>query len=166
MHPVRMSKSLIAVMAAALARGPAACGGGDEGEAGAGEETAPAASEGPPVAQVIDVAKKNKGFAKCRKVEPGLERDEAGGSEPEVIQAILCDDATVGNYFRYESAEAAAAYEPTFDDRPYFVAGDVVVSTGDAVLAKTYDAEGARTLPDELKAACGCGEVKTPPPSG
>jgi hypothetical protein len=41
----------------------------------------------------------------------------------------------------------------------------VVVTTGDAVLAKTYDAKGALTLPEELKAACGCGEVKTPPPS-
>src|SRR3954468_11265820 len=131
-----------------------ACGGGDGGDGGG-------AKSGPTLAEVIAVARKNPGFRRCKKVEPGARQTSKGAGEADYFQALLCDRATVGSYFFYPDDASAAAYDQSGQrDRPWFVNGRVVVSTGDAVFAKTYAADAAKSLAGDVKSSCGCGEVK------
>jgi hypothetical protein len=131
------------------------CGGGS----GKGPPPAPAAPA-PTMAQVIAAARHNAGFAGCKRVAPGAVQPPTVPAEPR-IQAILCDGLTVGNVFVYrDAATAERRIGLLSQDRPFLVNRETVVTTGAALLAKTYDAKGALTLPAELKSACACGEVR------
>jgi hypothetical protein len=80
--------------------------------------------------------------------------------EPLKILSITCDGATVGLWENYRGTAARAQGE-AFEHRPYFVNGNVKVSTGEAILAH-IDADAWKTMPAELKRACNCGEVRPP----
>jgi hypothetical protein len=116
---------------------------------------------GPTIRQVVQVSRKNPGLKKCKKVSYGLlDNTPESPAEPEVILAISCDGSTVGSYYRYTTAAARDAGEG-IEDRPYLVNGRIKVTTGEAILAH-INADAWKTMPAELKVACGCGEVRTP----
>jgi hypothetical protein len=137
----------------------AGCGGGDDSPATSSPKPKP--GPGPPIASVIGVARANAGFKGCKEVAPGAEQRPTAASDPKLIQALLCDGQIVGNYFVYRNPADAARYVAK-QDRPTFVNGTIVVTTGEAFFAKQFDADGARTLPDELAKSCGCGQVHRP----
>lgn len=144
---------------AVCAAGLAACGGGDSDF-----QPSPAPAKkvaGPSLDQVIAAARKNPGFAGCKEIAPGAVQKKEAATDPETIQALLCDGQIVSLYWVWGS-EAEAAAKTRRDDRPSFVNRRIVVTTGEALLAKQYDAAKARTLPAEIKSACGCGTVVTP----
>ena len=116
---------------------------------------------GPTIRQVVQVSRKNPGLKKCKKVSYGLlDNTPESPAEPEVILAISCDGSTVGSYYRYKTAAARDAGEG-IEGRPYLVNGRIKVTTGEAILAH-INADAWKTMPAELKVACGCGEVRTP----
>ena len=47
------------------------------------------------------------------------------------------------------------------DKKGKFINGPIKVTTGEAILAH-INADAWKTMPAELKVACGCGEVRTP----
>jgi hypothetical protein len=83
---------------------------------------------------------------------------EPGGAERDPLDH--CDGLTVGSYYRYKTAAARDAGEG-IEDRPYLINGAIKVTTGEAILAH-INADAWKTMPAELKVACGCGEVRTP----
>ena len=144
-----------AVAAAAVA----GCGGGDDTKS----KSAPAAAKPntPTVQQVVAVARRNPGLAKCKKVSFGLlDNTPETPQEPLTIRSISCDGSTVGLWLNYRDA-ATRASRPNLTDRPYFVNGNVKVSTGEAILAH-INADKWKTMPAELQRACDCGEVRQP----
>jgi hypothetical protein len=152
-----MNSRLLALTCVA-AVGLAGCGGGGDSTTAAPK---PAAKAGPSIAEVVAIAKKNKGFAGCKEVAPGAPLETPAPTDPKTIQPLLCDGLQVTDYWVWGS-EAEATAKTKRDDRPSFVNGKVVVTTGEALLAKQYDSAKAMTLPQEIKAACGCGMVVTP----
>jgi hypothetical protein len=116
---------------------------------------------GPTIQQVVQVSRKNPGLKKCKKVSYGLlDNTPESPAEPNVILSITCDGLTVGSYYRYKTAAARDAGEG-IEDRPYLINGPIKVTTGEAILAH-INADAWKTMPAELKVACGCGEVRTP----
>ena len=116
---------------------------------------------GPTIQQVVQVSRNNPGLKTCKKVSYGLlDNTPESPAEPNVILAITCDGSTVGTYERYKTAAARDASEG-ITDRPYLINGAIKVTTGEAILAH-IDADAWKTMPAELKVACGCGEVRTP----
>jgi hypothetical protein len=116
---------------------------------------------GPTIRQVVQVSRNNPGLRKCKKVSYGLlDNTPESPAEPDVILSITCDGRTVGSYYRYKTAAARDADEG-IEDRPYLINGAIKVTTGEAILAH-INADAWKTMPAELKAACGCGEVRTP----
>jgi hypothetical protein len=153
---MRVATAPAASLALLLASLGGGCGGGDSSKAPTPAPAAPA----PTMAQVIAAARHNAGFAGCKRVAPGAVQPPTVPAEPR-IQAILCDGLMVGNVFVYrDAATAERRIGLLSQDRPFLVNRETVVTTGAALLAKTYDAKGALTLPAELKSACGCGEVR------
>jgi hypothetical protein len=116
---------------------------------------------GPTIQQVVQVSRKNPGLKKCKKVSYGLlDNTPESPAEPNVILSITCDGLTVGSYYRYKTAAARDAGEG-IEDRPYLINSAIKVTTGEAILAH-INADAWKTMPAELKVACGCGEVRTP----
>jgi hypothetical protein len=116
---------------------------------------------GPTIQQVVQVSRNNPGLKKCKKVAYGLlDNTPESRAEPDVILSITCDGSTVGSYYRYKTAAARDAGEG-IEDRPYLINGPIKVTTGEAILAH-IKADAWKTMPAELKVACGCGEVRTP----
>jgi hypothetical protein len=138
----------------------AGCGGGSADSTGASSPK-PVAKPAPPIAGVIAVAQKNAGFAGCKEVAPGAVQPGTAPGDPRTVQALLCDGQQVANYWVWDS-DAAATSKTRREDRPSFVDGKIVVTTGEALLVKQFDAAKAKTLPAEIEAACGCGAVVTP----
>jgi hypothetical protein len=142
----------------------AGCGGGGGGDPTTAATAAPkpaADKPGPDMAAVVAVAQQNAGFAGCRKVELGAVIAKQAASDPESIHPLLCDNQQVADYWVWGS-DADATAKTKREDRPSFVNGKIVVTTGEALLAKQYDAEKAKSLAAEIKAACACGTVVTP----
>jgi hypothetical protein len=133
----------------------AGCGGGGT------ESKDPPKKPGPPIATVVDVARHNAGFAGCKRVEQGAGIPTPAATDPESIQPLLCDQLQVADYWVWNS-DAEANAKAAREDRPAFVNGKVVVTTGDALLVKQFDAEKAKTLATEIRDACDCGTVVTP----
>jgi hypothetical protein len=116
---------------------------------------------GPTIRQVVQVSRNNPGLKTCKRVSYGLlDNTPESPAEPNVILSITCDGSTVGTYQRYKTAAARDASEG-INDRPYLINGTIKVTTGEAILAH-INADAWKTMPAELKAACGCGEVRTP----
>jgi hypothetical protein len=116
---------------------------------------------GPTIQQVVQVSRKNPGLKKCKKVSYGLlDNTPESRAEPDLILSITCDGLTVGSYYRYKTAAARDAGEG-IEDRPYLINGPIKVTTGEAILAH-INADAWKTMPEELKVACGCGEIRTP----
>ena len=160
---MRRSRILLVPMLAAVAV-LAGCGGGDDDEGGgtSAKKAEPRLNQ-PPLAQVVQVAKRNKGLAKCKRVTEGLlDNTPDVESDPLEIRSILCDGKIVGDWRRYKDTVSRERFgAPIINDRPYFTNGNIVVTTGEAVLAD-INAEAWKTLPVELRAACGCGQVEQP----
>ena len=97
----------------------------------------------------------------CKEVEEGAAIQTQAASDPESIHPLLCDQQQVADYWVWKS-DAEATAKAAREDRPSFVNGKIVVTTGEALLAKQYDSDKSKTLPEEIKAACGCGTVVTP----
>jgi hypothetical protein len=131
----------------------AGCGGADDPPANA--------KPGPPIATVVQIAQKNAGFAGCKEVEQGAGIPTPAATDPESIQPLLCDQLQVADFWVWKS-DAEAKAKAAREDRPAFVNGKIVVTTGEALLVKQFDAEKAKTLATEIKDACGCGTVVTP----
>jgi hypothetical protein len=116
---------------------------------------------GPTIQQVVQVARNNPGLKRCKKVSYGLlDNTPESPADPNVILSITCDGSIVGTYERYKTAAARDASEG-INDRPYLINGAIKVTTGEAILAH-INADAWKTMPAELKAACACGEVRTP----
>ena len=116
---------------------------------------------GPTIRQVVQVSRNNPGLTKCKKVSYGLlDNTPESPADPDMSLSITCDGSIVGTYQRYKTAAARDASEG-IDDRPYLINGAIKVTTGEAILAH-INAEAWKTMPAELKVACGCGEVRTP----
>jgi len=144
---------MVGVVGAGLAL--SACGGGDD------EKKSAPKPNTPPVQQVVAVSRDNPGLAKCKKVSHGLlDNTPETPEEPLKILAITCDGATVGLWENYRTVQAREASE-SIVHRPYFVNGNVRISTGEAIFAH-IDADAWKTMPAELQRACHCGEVRQP----
>ena len=156
---VRTASGSAVAIAAGLLVGCGGSGeGGKTGDTGRGKSGA----GGPTIQQAVQVSKKNPGLKKCRKVSYGvLDNTPETPNEPQLILAITCDGATVGVWERYKTESARAAGKSSSEDRPYLVNGPIKVTTGEAIFAH-IDAEAWKTMPAELKAACGCGELRQP----
>lgn len=117
----------------------------------------------PSVAEVVRVARRNRGLESCKEVSSGLlDNTPEDEREPREIRSILCDGRIVGDWRRYRDAGARERYgAPVFNDRPYFVNGNVVVTTGEAVMTD-IDPDAWARLPTELRRRCACGEVRQP----
>jgi hypothetical protein len=116
---------------------------------------------GPTIQQVVQVSRNNPGLKRCKKVSYGLlDNTPESPADPNAILSITCDGSIVGTYERYKTAAARDASEG-INDRPYLINGAIKVTTGEAVLAH-INADAWKTMPTELKAACACGEVRTP----
>ena len=136
----------------------AGCGGGDDAKSTTKTEAA-AKPNTPTVQQVVAVSRRNPGLDKCKKVSFGLlDNTPETPKEPLTIRSITCDGATVGLWSNYKD-EATRAASQVLTDRPYFVNGNVKVSTGEAIFAD-IDAEAWKTMPAELQRQCSCGEVR------
>lgn len=116
---------------------------------------------GPTIRQVVEVSRNNAGLKTCKKVSYGLlDNTPESPADPNVILSITCDGSIVGTYQRYKTAAARDASEG-IEDRPYLINGAIKVTTGEAILAH-INGDAWKTMPAELKVACGCGEVRTP----